>query len=86
MKLTGTPRLIVSVVVASSASVVVGSLISANTPAAATMTQKVTTRIGGYGLGLAAGAIAAKYTLEHIDETLETIEMIKTAIKKAQTN
>lgn len=86
MQLTGTPRLIVSVVVASSSSIVVGSLISANTPAAATLTEKVTTRIGGYGLGLAAGAIAAKYTLEHIDETLETIEMIKAAIAKAKSN
>lgn len=86
MQLTGTPRLIVSVVVASSSSIVVGSLISANTPAAATLTEKVTMRIGGYGLGLAAGAIAAKYTLEHIDETLETIEMIKAAIAKAKSN
>lgn len=86
MQLTGTPRLIVSVIVASSSSIVVGSLIAANTPAALTVTEKVTMKIGGYGLGLAAGAIAAKYTLEHIDETLETIEMLKTALNKAKTN
>lgn len=86
MKLTGTPRLVVSVVVASSSSIVVGSLLAANVPAATTVTEKVAFKVGGYGLGLAAGAIAARYTLEHIDETLETIEMIKVAIKKAQSN
>lgn len=85
MQLKGYPRIIVSAVVATTATAVVGSVIASNVPPPVGKIDTINLKVGGYVLGLTAGAIAAKYTLDYIDETLVTIEMIKNAVK-AQTN
>lgn len=83
LKLEGLPRVIVSIVVSSSATVVVGNVIAATTPANLTKIQAINVKVGGYAVGVAAGAIVTKHTLEYIDETLETINtIVKTAKAK----
>lgn len=81
LKLEGIPRLIVGVIVTSTTSVVVGNVIAATTPLDLSKIDKINIKVGGYVLGVTAGAIASKYTLEYIDETLAAIEMIRAAVK-----
>lgn len=81
LKLSGYPRLAVSIVASSAASVVVGNIVSATTPADLTKIQKINVKVGGYVVGAAAGAIAAKYMLEQIDASLDIINMVVAAAK-----
>lgn len=85
LKLTGYPRLAVSIIASSAASVVVGNIVSATTPTDLTKIQKINVKVGGYVVGAAAGAIAAKYLLENIDASLDVINMI-VAASKAKSN